>query len=652
MGIAADLVLLIIIGMVMGYIAHRLRLPPIIGYILAGVIVGPTSGIAAVSEVAQIETLAEIGVALLLFSLGLELKFGDLRAVRGVALIGTPIQLTLTGLYGYGIGHFLGWETIPAIWFGAVLSLSSTMVVLKTLMSQGLMATLSSRVMLGMLVVQDLAAIPMMIVLPELGNLRAGLPALGMLALKATVFIAALVLIGTRVLPFILRNLSRLLSRELFFLGVTAIALGVGLATHEFGLSFAFGAFVAGMVVSESEYSHQALSDILPLRDLFGLIFFASVGMLIDLKLMAREIDTILLLVVLSMTGKALVFGVITRVFGYRNIVPLAAGFGLAQIGEFSFVLLRLALKNNVFDRDTYSTILTASVITMLLAPLTARIAVPLYALRRRFFPTPMPTLQNPAAGGTRDHVIVAGGGRVGAQIADALKRMDLPFVVIEGTHMNYEDLRDRGLPVLFGDAGQAPVMEAAGIHHARLLIIAVPIADTVRAVVNVARTENKDLHIVARAADTEHLQELAGQGIYEVVQPEFEAGLEMIRQALLHLKLPSSDIDGAIETIRHELTGEKPDPGADNVLHRMRGLIGLADLHWVVLESGSIAAGKSLVELNVRRNTGLSITAVKREGEIIAGPGGDFTLREGDALAVLGPSEGLDKLRGILHAD
>ena len=304
MGIASDIIIIVVAALLGGVLAHHLKQPLILGYILAGVVVGPHTGGITVSDVHMIELLAEIGVALLLFALGLEFSLAKLKPVRHIALIGTPLQMLLTMAYGFLIGRWMGWEWVPSVWLGALISVSSTMVILKTLMNQGLLGTLSSRVMLGMLIVQDLAVVPLMIILPQLSHPETGLPILGLAAVKATLFLALMFLLGTRLLPRVMVYVVGWNSRELFLLSITAIGLGIGYITHLVGLSFALGAFVTGMVLSESDYSHQALSDIIPLRDIFGLLFFTSVGMLLDPSFLLSHWETILLLVFLIAPGE------------------------------------------------------------------------------------------------------------------------------------------------------------------------------------------------------------------------------------------------------------------------------------------------------------------------------------------------------------
>ena len=278
MGIAGDIALILVAALVGGIIAQRLGLPLILGYIVAGVAVGPNTIGPSVGETHDIELLAEIGVALLLFTIGLEFSLKELASVRKVALIGTPIQLALTMAFGYGLGQLLGFGWQEAVWFGAILSVSSTAVVLKTLSEQGVMGTLSSKVIIGMLIVQDLAIVPMIILLPELGNIGQGLSEVGIAGVESAIFIAAMAIFGVRIFPWLMGRIVSWGSRELFLISVVAIGIGIGYGTYLFGLSFAFGAFVAGMVLSQSEYSHQALADVSPLRDVFTMLFFVSVG--------------------------------------------------------------------------------------------------------------------------------------------------------------------------------------------------------------------------------------------------------------------------------------------------------------------------------------------------------------------------------------
>ncbi len=379
MGIASDFVLIVIAGLAGGLVARGLRIPLMAGYVAAGVLIGPHTAGPTVVQVRDIELLAEIGVALLLFSLGLELSFRDLGPVRRVALIGGPIQIVVTCAAGaIAAANGLGMPMREAIWFGAMISVSSTAVVLKLLSGAGVSKTLASRVMIGLLVVQDLAVVPMLVILPQLGAadhlFGSVLRAIGI----AIALLAAIVVLARWVLPKLLGVVLGLGSRELFLVSVVAIAVGVGYATHLVGLSFALGAFIAGLVLSESEFSHQALSDVAPIRDLFGLFFFVSVGMLLDPAYALAHAGQIAAVVLLTFAGKSVIVGVLARSFGYVNMAPWIIGLGLSQIGEFSFVLARSGAASGMLSKATYDLALTCTVLTMALSPIAARLALPM----------------------------------------------------------------------------------------------------------------------------------------------------------------------------------------------------------------------------------------------------------------------------------
>jgi CPA2 family monovalent cation:H+ antiporter-2 len=644
MGITADIVIIVVAALLGGIAAQRLKQPLILGYILAGVAVGPYTGGVTVSDLHEIERLAEIGVALLLFALGLEFSLKDLQPVRSIALIGTPIQMLLTIAYGFAVGQLLGWEWRPALWLGALISLSSTMVVLRTLMNQGRLGTLSSRVMIGMLIVQDLAVVPLMIILPQLHDPQAGLPLLGLAALKAAVFLTLMIMAGTRLLPRLMAYIARWNSRELFVLSITAIGLGIGYATHMFGLSFAFGAFAAGLVLSESDYGHQALSDIIPVRDLFGLLFFASVGMLFDPTFLHDHLGTVVLLVLLVMIGKGLIFSVLPRFFGYVNVVPLAVGLGLCQVGEFSFVLARVGLGTQAISAEMYSLVLTTAIVTLVLTPFVSGFTAPLYALRQRWFKSePLQTMNLPHTG-LHDHVVIAGGGRVGQCVAQVLQRLGLGFVLIEIDTRRVEQAKATGWPVVFGDASQEIVLEAAHTAHARLLLITVPAVITARTIVERVHQLYPQLHIVARAEGVEQMHTLHERGVFEVVQPEFEAGLEMTRQALFHLHIPITEIQRFTDAMHRELYAPLYQTNSEyQALSQLHHAPRLLDLTWIPLAPESPLLGRTIRALSIRSQTGATVVGVLRDGTLQPNPDADYCFAPGDVVGVIGQPKQLE---------
>ncbi len=554
MGIAGDIIIVVVAALLGGLIAQVLKQPLILGYILAGVVVGPHTGGVTVSDVLNIEKMAEIGVALLLFALGLEFSFRELKPVRNIAVIGTPIQIVLTTTFGFVIGRQLGWEWVPSLWFGALISLSSTMVILKTLENLGMLGTLSSRVMIGMLIIQDLAIVPMLIILPQVSEPGIGLQVLAVSALKAAAFLILVIVVGTRVMPRVMKTIADWNSRELFLVATTAIGLGIGYGTYLFGLSFAFGAFVAGLLLSESDYGYQALSDIIPLRDVFSLIFFTSIGMLLNPQYLMDHLDMVLFLVLIIMLGKGLIFALLSKVFRYRNIIPLAMGLGLCQVGEFSFVLGRVGVATHSISSEFYSLVLTVTVVTMVLTPLLAGLTAPIYAFTSRWFrPVPLEPVHFPKRD-LKDHLVIAGGGRVGRYVAGILQRMGTPFIIIEWNSRRVDELKALGFPVLYGDAEKEIIQQAAVVSKARLFLITTPVTLISRAIAVNAKKLNPSLQIIARAEGIEEMQGLHEQGVSLVVQPEFEASLEFARQALLRLDVPADDIGKYTDEVRSEL--------------------------------------------------------------------------------------------------
>jgi len=487
------------------------------------------------------------------------------------------------------------------------------------------MGTLSSRVMLGILLVQDLAVIPMMIILPHLGNPESGLPLLAVAAGKSMIFLVLMLYVGTKLLPWLLASVAQWNSRELFILSTTAIALGIGYATHLFGLSFAFGAFVAGMVISESDYGHQALSDIIPLRDIFGLLFFTSVGMLIDPAFVFAHWRQILSLLLVIALAKGAICIVLTRLFGYGNIVPLAVGFGLFQVGEFSFVLARVGLAAQAITQDIYSLVLAVSVLSMVATPFTAALVTPIYAFKKRFSrPEPL-RIRNLPSQGLKDHVVIAGGGRVGQHIARILTELSVPFVLVELHHQRMLECKGANFPVIYGDMSQPTAIEASHLHLARLLLITTPSVVVSQAIVRHAHRLKPDLHIVARAEGVAQTRRLYENGVYMVVLPEMEAGLEIARQALLHLEIPVTVIQQYTDEIRQKLYAPMYSQQNYHLLTKLSTINNLLEISWVEINPDSPLIGVSLKDAAVRTRTGASVVGVMHKKEFYSNPKADY---------------------------
>lgn len=635
MELIADVTLVLITAIAGGFLAQRVGQPLIVGYILAGVFVGPFTGGLTVRDVHEIEQLAELGVALLLFSLGLELSFRELAPVRAVALGGAAIQLVLTMALGFGLALALGLSWQPALWFGAVISLSSTMVALKTIQAQGRLGTLSSRVMLGILVVQDLAVVPLMIVLPELNNATGGASRVVSATLRALVLLGIILFVSTRIVPRLMAFVARWNSRELFLLSTTAVALGVGYVTWWFGLSLAIGAFVAGLVINESEYAHQALSDVTPLRDLFGMLFFVSVGMLLDPKLVWQHLGTLALVIAVVAAGKGLILAGVVRAFRYRNVVPLAVALTLFQVGEFAFVLARVGRGIGAISNDLYTLLLNTAVATMALTPIVSGLTPYLYGrFGARRVADQLEAINIPQSG-LSDHIVIAGAGRVGRSIADALSHMRLPCVLIEFDDRRVRQARAAGLPLIYGDAGQAVVLEAANIRQARAVLVTVPAFPDVRRIVRAVRQLRPEMPIGARADGAEAIRALYELGIQEVTSPEFEAGIEMTREALTYFNVPAHEILHVASAIRRERYGL---PGNDAQSTSPVGeVLRQLDFTWFRLSPDSAFNGRTIGELRIRATIGVSVAGLIHDGVLHANPDSETRFSAGDLVGVLG---------------
>ena len=652
MDLVVDLTLVLIAALAGGFLAQRLGQPLIVGYIVAGVVIGPFTGGVTIVNVHDIEQLAEIGVALLLFSLGLEVSFRELAPVRAVALGGGAIQVALTTGMGFALASWLGFAWPAALWFGSLIAISSTMVALKTIHAQGRMGTLSSRVMLGILVVQDLAVVPLMIVLPELEHTSEGAIRVVAAVLRSLVLLTLIVVVSTRVVPRLMTVVARWNSRELFLLTVTGIALGIGYVTWYFGLSLAIGAFVAGLVINESEYAHQALSDVMPLRDLFGMLFFVSVGMLLEPGLLWANIGSVVLVILVVFAGKGAILAGVVRAFGYRRIVPLAVGLTLFQVGEFAFVLARAGRAAGAIPNDLYTLALNTAVVTMAFTPVVSGLTSSIY---RRFTSVSLsepPQTINMPAGGMTDHVVVCGAGRVGRTIADALAHLGLPCVMIELDDARVQAARVAGLPVIYGDATQTVVLEAAGAVHARAILVTIPAFVDVRAIVATVRRLGRPVPIVARAEDADAVRALNALGVDEVTSPEYEAAIEMTTQALVHLDVPAHEILQVASVIRRERYGtDAADRStAATRMPKIGDISRQLSFTWMTVPPGSPFGGRALGDLRVRTTFGASIVGLIHDGTLLANPDSHALINTGDLVAVLGTRDQIARFEQAAH--
>ena len=559
LGLIADMVITLAVALVGGAICHRLRLPVILGYLLAGIAIGPY-GFGLIGGTEDIEVLAEIGVALLLFTLGLEFSFRTLRQTGRVAIFGGIAQILVTAALGVGIGMLAGWTIIETVFFGFLIALSSTMVVLKILMDRGELDTTHGRIMIGILLVQDLSVVPMMAILPSLGQAETSLlPVLGFAVLKAVGFLAVMLVLGIWVMPRVMRRIAGFRSRELFLLSIVIIGLGAAFGTYYFGLSVALGAFVAGLLISESEYAYEALAEIIPLRDIFVTIFFASLGMLADPGFIGENIGIVIGVVAAILIGKSVITGIIVWLFGYSAKTSLFSGIGLFQIGEFSFVLAGVGLVAGAISEDIYSLTVISAIITMLFTPFAISLAsMGYYRLSQRGLLSRLAARRVDPDSIERgmklsNHVVICGHGRTGRYLGRILDARNFSYLVIDMDPRVIDFLKERGIPYIYGDASNPEIISRSSLEKCKVLVITFPDPIATELTVRNALKVNPKLDVVARVHSDSEVEALRKMGVAELVRPEFEAGLEVIRHTLHRFGLTTVEIQYIVNTLRDE---------------------------------------------------------------------------------------------------
>jgi CPA2 family monovalent cation:H+ antiporter-2 len=544
------------LALVMGFIAIRLKLPAIVGYLIAGIIIGPgTPGF--VADIGLSQQLAEIGVILLMFGVGLHFSLDDLLSVRRIALPGAVAQIAVATALGMGIAALWGWSLGAGIVFGLALSVASTVVLLRALEDRGVLDSVNGRIAVGWLVVEDLVMVLVLVLLPPLSGWLGGTPglaggaedqsllmALGITLGQVAIFVALMLVVGRRVFPWLLAQVARTGSRELFTLCVIAVAVGIAYGSAAlFGVSFALGAFFAGMVMRESNLSYRAAEESLPLRDAFAVLFFVSVGMLFEPEVLVRQPLHVLAVVAIIVLGKSLAAFILVLGFRYPLNTALTVSASLAQIGEFSFILAGLGVSLGLLPTEGYSLVLAGALISIALNPLVFRAIEPAQTWIRsrsnlaRLLERPddplaeLPMTVDPAR--LTGHVLLVGYGRVGRRLGEALTARGVPIVVAEQNRELVESLRKRGIPAVSGDAAEPAVLIQAHVARARLLAIAVPDAFLALRMMEIARTLNPGIETVAYVHSEDEAALLQKQKIGRVFMDEHELASGMTRHVL-----------------------------------------------------------------------------------------------------------------------
>ena len=554
----ASLAILLAAALVGGMIAHRLRQPIILGYLVIGAAVGPNA-LGWVSDRSLVESVATIGVALLMFTLGLEVSVAQLRQVGRVGVWGGVAQIALTAAAGLIIGYFgFKWTLAESAVFGMGVSLSSTMVCLKILMDRGEVDSTHGRIMVAILIVQDMAIVVLVLLESLLG--ASGENPLWLLLLavgKAGIFVVLAIVAGTWLLPWLLGRVGGVRTRELFLLTVVVLCLGAALGTSVLGLSVVFGAFIIGLVLRESKFASQVLAEVTPLRDVFATLFFVSLGMLLDLRFVADHWVMVLTTVAAISAIKISIVSGIVRLFSYHGRIAIFAGFGLFQIGEFSFILAQTGINMGIVSQDFYSLIVASAIITMLLTPLSMGLVswlhhrAPLTRLGGLLDGSARTETGPPGPPHSADTVLVAGYGQVGQNVARALRDAGVPCIVIDvDPDVTYKARCDR-VPSLYGDASNMHVLSSLDIKRMKALVVTYPDPLSVASTVRTALKLNPGLKVIARVHRQEDVSRIDRLGPGEIVSPEYEASVELVKRIMSAEGWEQNDITNLVERLR-----------------------------------------------------------------------------------------------------
>ena len=615
-----DLAYVFVAAVLGGALARLAGQPLILGYVLGGILISPLTPGPSVSDVRTFQLFAEVGVVLLMFSIGIEFSLRDLLRVKWVALLGGPLGILLSVGLGVGAGALLGWPYLQGMIVGIVVSVASTMVLARLLMDSGELHSRHGRIMIGISLVEDLAVVVLIVLIPAFGALEPG----RLLAIAAALGKAALVLVpfaylAAKVVPPVMTRVARTQNDELFLLVALAIGLGTAALTQAVGLSLALGAFLAGLLISGSDYAHETLARVLPVRDAFVALFFVTIGALIDPALIMENLPLLGTMIALVVVGKLVLRTLVVWVFGQPIRTAVMVGVGLSQIGEFSFILVQVARNAGHVGADVYNATLATSLITILVNALLVRIVPRWIARLPKDTPGAAPA---PRGEPLHQHVVLCGFGRVGSAIGEALQTFAVPYVVIERDPDIVKSLRTRGVPCLFGDAAGRGILEAAGVRAASLAIVALPEIDRARLVVRHVREMNDHVPILARAHDPADGEGLARAGASEVIHPELEAAATLIRHALKRLALPQERVLAYLDRFRGAMElAAREERLAPDTLPRVAE---------VVLGQGTLA-DQSLSEARIRERLGVTVVAVTRGGgDVVLNPPAETIVRAG----------------------
>ena len=646
--IIKEIVIILLVSIPIIFLFKKINMPSILGFLVTGMIIGPY-GFKLISNLQDIEAMAEIGVILLLFTIGLEVSLGKLMRMKKILFLVGCSQIFLTILLTSIIFYFLKVPINNSIFFGMLISLSSTAIVLKLLSDKNEIDAPHGRISLVILILQDLAIVPMLILLPVLsGGNDLTVWNIIIQLIYAFGLIAIIVLLAKVLMPKILFQLARLRIREAFTIGIIFLLLGTAYLTHSIGLSFAIGAFIAGLILSESDFSHQITSEIIPLKDAFNSIFFVSIGLLLNIQYVYNNILLLVIVTLAIIILKTSIVTVLVKIIKYPFRVAIITGFGLSQVGEFSFVLSQSGLKYNLIGKDFYNAFLASSIFTMLLTPFLLKLAPAIgYKVNKviKAKPDEKEELNN--------HVIIVGYGLNGRNLARVLKETGIDFVVIEMNPETVKAEKLKGEKFIYGDVTREGILQTAGIERASLIVFAISDPTASKHGLQLAKRTNPKIHTVIRARFASEIDDLIALGADEVIPEEFETSLRIFSKVLEKYHIPRNVINEQVAILRGESYGLMRKDNISKIpLMNMDKILAAGLTETFYMEEDCVHINKSMRELNLRALTGATIIAIVREGKTITNPSGDEKILSKDTLVITGTHKTVDNAINFLSGN
>lgn len=639
--ILEDIVIIFAFSTAVNYLFTKIKIPTIIGYLLTGIVTGPYL-LGVIQSAHEIEFMAEIGIVLLMFTIGLEFSLNHLIKIRRIVFFGGFLQLFLTaGTVALVARIFeMGWGA--SVFIGFLTALSSTALVLKILQERGELSSNYGRTVVGILIFQDLVLVPLLLVTPMLGGETTHIGSEILVLGTKTLGIMALVYVGNRwIMPRVLHLIALTKNQELFLMSILLVCLAVALLTSEMGLSLAFGAFLGGLMISRSEYSQDAFSHLIPFKDTFTSFFFVSIGMLLNLNFVLENIPVILITVLLVILIKTFVAGATAFSLGHTFRGTVVVGLGLAQIGEFSFILAKAGQTYQILTEYNYQLFLAVTIVSMALSPFLIMVSKPL-ASRLLKFPIPpflvkgLFPLQEIEVPSMQNHIVFIGKDSRSLNLSRMASQMKLPYVSIVFDPASARERQLKGEMVVYGDAMNLPILEKAHVETSDVVVISIGDAITALGVIEKVRSINKHAYIIVRAKHVADIEDLYEMGANQVIPEEFETAIDLFERILKKLLVPKSEIEAAISLIRDDNYGifrEKDE----NTVFSLSAEIPNLEIAALKMKNFPHFLGNSLKEIHLRKRYGVTLVAVKRGNDIIENPGAGFILGPEDIAYILG---------------